>query len=370
MRKPVVVLDVRDPWLCEPFKALGELIPTVGLLPRIHNWRWLANQRCADFAKGWRQAQVYLPPRALGRLSNWVAPISEMCLRRVCPEPSAVVFTYPDQRAFASRFKGALRLYYAADNYATSYGWPAEMVASWERHIVDRVDYVIVISGALAELFQVRYGIEPMRLHLSPNAAPMAMIPEECPRSASPAPPPVPGSFRPLAGVLGTISSRIRLGWIRQAVEALPWLYWAFVGPVAGLYSAQHTDLAALQRHHRCCFTGYQPYHKLFSFASAFDVAVVPLEDDGISPTSSPVRLFTQLPFGQPILATPGCRQLEEFGPLVSICRNPQELIDALCRLREQHFDDGWRQARWLASWEHTWEQRAEGLYQLIKSAT
>jgi hypothetical protein len=95
---------------------------------------------------------------------------------------------------------------------------------------------------------------------------------------------------------------------------------------------------------------------------------VIPLGEDGINPTCSPVRLFTQLPFGQPILATSGCQQLEEFAPLVRICQSPEELIEVLSELRKRGFDDGLRLARWQAAHEHTWEKRAAGLYQLIEA--
>jgi len=171
-----------------------------------------------------------------------------------------------------------------------------------------------------------------------------------------------------MLGILGTISKRISLEWVRGSLEALPWLNCLFVGPVTEISTGQNDDLDWLRRHPRCYFVGHQNFDDLCTFAAAIDVALIPYNFSGINPTSSPVRLFTHLAYGSPILASPGCEQLDEFDPLVKVCPNLEVLVSELESLRMRGFDDGLRESRWIAARENTWERRAITLRQLIDS--
>jgi hypothetical protein len=288
--------------------------------------------------------------------------LAERSIRRVCPRPGAVVLNLPDQRSIAARFRDAVRVYYAGDDFTSSYGWPADTVVSWERRIVGEVDHVVLISRELAHRFRARYQVESTRLHVSPSAVAGEYIPPSPPGRPAPLPAVVPAGFRPLAGVLGTISQRI-VRWLRRAVDAVPWLHWVFVGPVKEMDEAHRVDLEALQSHPRCCFVGPQPYEALFSFA-AVDLAVIAFDESGSIPPAAPCD-SSPASFGQPILATPGCAQLENSS-LVRLCRTAEVLIEALAELRDQDFDDGLRHARWAAARQHTWDARAAQLVNLI----
>jgi hypothetical protein len=95
---------------------------------------------------------------------------------------------------------------------------------------------------------------------------------------------------------------------------------------------------------------------------------VVPYSELSLNPLASPRRLFLHLPFGAPILATPGCAQLEEFEPLVVACASPDAFVRALERLRARNFDDGLREARWREATSHTWTKRAHDLREIIEN--
>ncbi|HEX9885942.1 MAG TPA: hypothetical protein VGA70_05615 [Longimicrobiales bacterium] len=254
--------------------------------------------------------------------------------------------------------------YYAKDNFAVGHGWAPERVRRWEAVITRRSEHVVAVSQSLAAELGIRNGLRADRVGVSPNAVPAAVIPERFPEQ----PRPLPGSLgavpRPVAGVLGRVSSRLRLDWLRAVVDRTPWLHWLFAGDVEPreLRIRDLTHLAWLRRHFRCHFTGRRTYDELCAYAGAVDVAVLPYSDASVNPWASPMRLFLHLPFGRPILATPGCQQLEEFAPLVTLCRSPEDLAETLEELRWRDFDDGLGQARWQAAAEHTWERRAEGL--------
>ncbi|MBF8273830.1 MAG: hypothetical protein HW380_2935 [Magnetococcales bacterium] len=340
-------------------------MPTMGLGPELHAWHWLANPKAVPQV-GWSQHKIFLPSHALGRFSHWMSPLTGLAIRRVCPNPGAVVLTFPNQWGILSGLRCPWAIYYASDDFSTAYGWSSDHVRTWESRIVTKVQRVIVVSKALAERFEMLYHMPRDRILIVPNGVPEAAIPQQFSSIPLPSPQPVPSTFRPLAGVLGTFSSRLHIAWLRQAVETLPWLHWVFVGPVENIHPEDQVDFIYLQSHPRCCFTGYIPYERLFDFAASFDVALIPFKNEGINPASSPVRLFCQLPFGQPILATPGCRQLEEFEPWVTMCRTPVQLTETLVSLAARQFDDGLRAARFGESKFHTWEKRGEKLAEMF----
>lgn len=369
LKWPVLVLDVRDVWVRMPFLALGRLTPTTCLQPRTGAPGWPLDAlglRAAPIDAGDVRAPS-LTPRALGRLSGKLAPINKRVLSRCCPEAGTVVFTRPDQRAFARHFEGVHRIYYAGDDFSHEYGWPADLVYRWEQQLLEHTDHVICVSEALARVFEERYGWSPERTMVSPNGCPADVIPSSCPATNAPLPKSL-ALERPVAGVLGSLSKRTRLDWLRRLVDSLPWLNWLFIGPAQGLPDGEGSDLDWLRRHPRCRFLGARPYEELLAYSAMIDVAVIPYSEGGQNRVGTSTRLFGHLPFAQPVLASRGCEQMEEFEPLARVFDSVDSMAAALEGLRQVDFDDGRREARWLAARENTWERRAESILALLES--
>jgi glycosyltransferase involved in cell wall biosynthesis len=206
------------------------------------------------------------------------------------------------------------------------------------------------------------YGVAPDRVIVSPNAVCEQLIPLRPAGCARAAPAPVPPQFRPLAGMIGVVSDRVRLDWAVDLLRRVPWLHLAIIGPVSRPLSAgTAASLAVLEgMRDRVVFCGAQPYESLTRFACACDVCLILLNEHGINPAASPTRFFSCLPAARPILASAGCPQLEEFSPLVRVFADPRALADAVVELRATGFDDGWNTDRWRAARQHTWSLRAE----------
>jgi|GEM_PF-2731690 len=364
---PVVVTDSHALWIRLPFEQLGRHLPVIGLKP-VPSWKGWQNKPLPAQVAGYREAVLSLLPRAFGRLGEWFAPMAALQIRRICGRPKAMVYTFPVHRVYPRWFPRTPSFYYASDDYSQDYGFDPDRVLSWERQLVRQVGHVFAVSTALADLLAARHQVSREKFTIVPNGLPQAQIPERMPECPSPAPAPVPAHFRPLIGVLGGINKRLRLDWVLQAVEALPWSHWAFVGPLGEMDAAGQAAVSALQAHPRCCFTGGQPYERLFEFAASFDAAVIPMNEQGINPTCSPVRFFTQLPYGQPILVTPGCRQMQELQSVVKITASPAELIQQLKALKATAFRDGLSERRWHLATKLTWEKRAETIFQNISN--
>jgi hypothetical protein len=263
----------------------------------------------------------------------------------------AVFATSPDQVDLALSMPGP-RFYHAIDDF-TTYAWKPGRVLAAERRLIDACNGVFAVSRSLADAISARHGID--RVTVVPSGVPADMI--------ATTPPQPYRRAAPIAGVLGTISSRLRLDWLRQVVEATPWLAWRFVGGVeeAALAPGDRFHLRWLEQHPRCRFEGPRPYRDLVRYATLLDVAVMPYSARSANALGSPTRLFAHLAAGHPVLATPGCTQIGEVGgDLVTTCEDVAALVAALEALRDRGFDDGLHFTRWEAAHHHTWGERAK----------
>jgi hypothetical protein len=285
-----------------------------------------------------------------------------------------VVFTSPDQAPLAKLFRRRTGVYYVFDDFVVGHDyWSKAQVQNWEQQLVDRCSHTVAVSTALAAKLERRLKLPPGYVDISPNAVPASAIPSSCPEK------PVdidrlPGRSgltlrRPVVGILGSVSSRLRLGWIRHAVESIPSMTFLFAGWLdeVEILEEDREHLAWLRAQPSCHFTGPQTYEELLQWAACVDVALLPYSDRSVNPQGSSVRFFLQLPFGQPILATPGCRQLEEFDDVLTMCRSKESLVEELGHLERVGFDDGRCQLRWQTSQAHTWECRAASLVALLR---
>jgi hypothetical protein len=362
----VLVLNARPLWIRLLFRELGRHVPTTGAVFHLDPTDAPVSEDALVEAPGWTLTSVRLPRRSFGRLAAWHAPHIHRRLVGTFGQPDVVVFTEPSQRALCNRFAGTTRIYYVADDYRKDYGYTPGAVEAWERQIVPNVEHVVCVSDALADSLVERLPLTRDGILVSANGLPAGAITEAsfgCRTSGTHA---VPACERPLAGVFGTINRRIRLDWLRQLLDSLPWLNLLLVGPRVELDADHREHWDYLSAHTRCTIVGEVGYYELFRYASQVDLGLIPLTDDGINPTCSPTRFFTQLPFGQPIVASESSLQLREFQPLVTISTTLSNFISTVEGLYRIGFDDRLADARRAAAREHTWEKRAECLYQRL----
>ena len=174
-----------------------------------------------------------------------------------------------------------------------------------------------------------------------------------------------PLSRRPLVGIIGAIGVRIDLGPIVAAHDALLEFDWLFVGPIR----ESIPGLRHLQESPRCRFTGAVPYEELREHFAAVDVAVLPFTYGDINPCCSPVRFYSQLPTGQPILHLGNCAQLLEHPDLAVWCGGADDLIRQLMSLCAMGFRDGRAEARHAYARQCTWDRRAACLLRALADA-
>jgi glycosyltransferase involved in cell wall biosynthesis len=347
----------RMPWRSPIASVLGErlLRPTTGRIATPAG-RVIAKSLALVTAAGLAMAgSAVRPSRAAGS--------PRVTSRR------AVLATSPDQADLIASIPGP-RFYHAIDDF-TAYAWAPPRVLAAERRIIEGCRAVFAVSSALADALCERHGLTRDRVTVVPNGVPAEMIAVDPPRPHL-GPDEPRDRTTPIAGVLGTLSSRLRLDWLRQVVDATPWLHWRFVGGIedAELAPGDRFHLRWLEQHPRCRFEGPRPYRDLVRYATLLDVAVMPYSDRNTNALGSPTRLFSHLAAGHPILATPGCPQVEELAAsLVTSCPSPEALVAALEDLRDIRFDDGLHRARWEAAHRHTWAERARVMLDEIRAS-
>jgi glycosyltransferase involved in cell wall biosynthesis len=283
----------------------------------------------------------------------------------------ALIITDPYFWPYATHYRALASViaYHVCDDYAA---YPYVRLDQ-ENDLVRHADLLFPVSRRLAEVLRARYGLGDSRFHIIPNGIPDSWLPAEPPTGLPPTPSPrpalpadlVPADFRPLIGIIGVIGSRVDLLPIVAAHDALPHLRWLFVGPVR----RQVSGLAHLQRSPRCRFLGAMPYSELQAFFATLDSAVLPLTAGDINPCSSPVRFFSQLPTGQPILYTGTCAQIAETPHLAYHCDDGQALTATLERLAATGFQDGRAGERYRFAMGCTWQKRAAAMAQALEAA-
>lgn len=351
------IYDPSVPGYRDLFDALSRQVEVTALSPL--EWGALRDRRNTVLLR-----PIFIPvwPGA----QPWRAWSHGALARRLGADCQAVIFTRPDQEPLLNSFPSATRIYLVNDDFS-QYGrnWLAEEVT-----LLQSVDLIFAVSRSLAELLAVRAGAASPHIAVLPNALPALQVPPQPPTGPATMPSDIRTTGRPLAGVLGRISSRLRLDWLQQAIEATPWLHWVFAGDIeeGELLEQDRPIIEWLKQHPRCAITGRLPYDRMAEIADALEVAVMPYSERSTNSHGSPMRLFLHLPRFAPILATPGCRQSAEYAPWVRCCADPAALIAALEELRGRGFDDGQRETRWRESAQHTWDARARLLLDHLTS--
>jgi hypothetical protein len=277
------------------FESLGNHCEIVRLMPALSFAGWLPLMGL------FRRRRCLLPHGAFSSrrwLVRLLAPLVERRLLSTYGTADALIITDPYFWPYAIHFRSLASkiAYYVCDDYAE---YPYVRLDQ-EKLVAQHADLLFTVSRRLAEVLCRRYGLKGSSFHIIPNGIPASWLPAELPPHPAPLPKGFPVDFRPLIGIIGVIGTRIDLLPIVAAHDALPELHWLFVGPVR----RQLPGLAYLQGSPRCHFLGAKPYEELQPFFAALDAAVLPLTDDDINPCSSPVRFFSQLPTGQPIVYT------------------------------------------------------------------
>jgi teichuronic acid biosynthesis glycosyltransferase TuaH len=259
----------------------------------------------------------------------------------------AMIAMTPDHRVLGSCDED-ISVHWVKDDYvagADLLGLPAGRVRRGEMQTTAAADLVVACSPAIADQWR--------RLGASPLLVPNGVDPDHYAQVETLPP---AGDVRlegPIAGFVGTMSSRIDLSLLERVADD---------GMALLLVGArQHTFRSArfdeLLERDNVQWVGARPYAELPSYLAAMDVGLLPYEDSAFNRASFPLKVLEYLAAGRGVVATdlPAVRWLET--DLVRIASSADEFADAvraLARDREPRSAE----ARRAVARRHGWSER------------
>jgi hypothetical protein len=362
-------LDVRCVWIREVAAILAEEARVMGWMPRL-SWTGRFESTSTQYRLEPGVDTIEFPlQRGFARwpLAAVVDESTRIAKRLLAAEPSParspLVLCSPHYCDVARAWPGP-RIYYATDMFRYC-GQARAAVERMERVMCHDVDLVCPNSRRIADYMTMTLNVPAHKILLVPNATRATNLLPECPREASPLPSDLRDLHRPVAGIIGNLSTNTDWLLLEEVVTRTPWLSWVFVGPSSGVVFDQH-QLAARTRvmamGGRVRFVGERPYGALVDYARAFDVAILPYAHLEPTRSGSSTRFYEHLAAARPMLATRGVEELSEKAPLVHLVDTAAEMTAALEALRESGFQDGQEERRWRASRHETIEARVRSI--------
>ncbi len=359
------ILDVGSIWMKEFASALAQRVPVVAWQPRM-----LATGIFQDWAC---PVELRDPPlnvlefplqRGYSRAPlRWAAPFENSLLKRLReyePDParSPLVCTTPFYAPLAELWPGPVA-YYSTDLTSAYEGLDAGQVTALERRMCRVARRVYPNSKRISLHLIEAAGCDPAKIVIVPNATRRSNLAEAPRRGPGELPADVKDLPRPIAGVLGDLSGNMDWELIAESIQRTPGFCWLFVGPAHRPIAdgKQRRAREWVREHAR--FVGAKLYGELQAYARCVDVAVLPYRLKEPTYSGSSTRFYEHLAALRPMVATRGFAELLEKEPLLKLIDTAEELATALTCLHEKEFEDGLEDARWRASREGVWEERA-----------
>lgn len=329
------------------------------------NARWLrVAQRPRMVAE---DLYLYSPPPMLPLKSQvplvnwlsqqWVRPFIRGALASLNMTKPVLLTFVPHVHSVLGSYDESLVCYYCVDDMGTlSKLINPRVMASYERHLVDRADLVFTTSKALQKRFIQRHS----RVYLFPNGT----DPDHYARAlaAETVVPPIFADLpHPIVGFSGVSDFRLDLTLLEDMARQRPGWSFVFVGPV-------RTSVRALESLPNVRFVPNQPLAELPAYFKAFDVGLIPYALVPMAMSIYPVKLNEYLAAGLPVVAS----MLPELAdcPDDLVCRvsGTKAFLSAVQRLWTTRRDAARVAARVAYASQNSWAHRANGIATLIDS--
>ncbi|MDQ2776632.1 MAG: glycosyltransferase [Acidobacteriota bacterium] len=369
------ILDAVSPSVKEFASCLSRVVPTRVWTPHMEWNAYFARQGKMNLAEPPLELDVFplqrgYSRRVIGVLSRTNSRLLARLLRSSSDaERSPLICTSPFYAAIAERWPGPV-IYYQTDLVAAYEGVNAAEVRSLDRRLCRTSAAVCVNSQRIANYMARDAGCFLDKITVVQNATRAANVPGCVSIAPAALPPDLSGLRRPIVGVIGNMAANVDWCLLENAIARATAFSWAFIGPTemhirdAAQSQSRQRLMSGQPRVH---FAGIKPYSALQSYARAFDVALMPYRRAEPTFSGSPTRFFEHLAAGRPIVSTRGVEQLLSQEHLLHFVDTAAELVQTLESLRGKGFQDGKEVARWQASKQGTWENRAEAVIATVK---
>lgn len=364
------LLDATSIWMKEFSSALAKRVPVTAWVPEM-SWTgalqsWEREETLDDPAV----ELVYYPLQRgyhrfpISLASGFGQRQARRLKRRSGDANTPLVCTTPYYAPVAERWPGPV-IYYQTDLTVEYAGVDKKQVRSLDRRLCRRAVAVCPNSRRIAEYLIVEAGCDPGKIQVVPNATRECNLFERIPDGPSDLPGDIADLPRPILGVIGNLAANMDWSFLAGAVGSTPECSWVFVGPTTMVVPDAEQFRARAQlisRGGNVRFVGSKPYGTLRDYARSFDAAVLPYRRQEPTFSGSSTRFYEHLAACRPMLATRGFEELLHKQPMLRLTDTPEEFAAAVEDLRRCDFEDGYKDARWTASHDGTWEVRAQAV--------
>lgn len=242
-----------------------------------------------------------------------------------------------------------LTCYHRLDDFGAMDPNLAELELALERI----ADIVFVVSPHLIPHHQSR-GRQAILL---PNAVSAEMFSTAL-NPTTPIPEDLLAIPEPRIGFIGWITPKwVDIELIFAVAQNNPHWHFVLVGPCVNW----HPTVMPQNVHH----LGVRPYHQLPHYLKGMNVCLLPFKKNGITKGASPLKFYEYLAAGRAIVST-YVPEVDYFDKLVWQADTPEEFSQAIHDALKNAHDPVLQQKRVQAIQPHTWEVRAEQVYQHI----
>ncbi len=284
------------------------------------------------------------------------------------PDKSPLICTAPYFAPVAELWRGPV-IYWLTDYIGGYRGASAAKVCRLDRRMCASARLVCPNSERLALYLVEKTGCDPAKIQILPNAARKGNLLQVPPSAPSSLPSDLAHLARPVAGVIGNLAENMDWLAIEKLLELSPQYSWGFVGSTSMRIDDKQQRRArqSVMAHPRACLIGHRPYGELYKYARGLDVAILPYFKREPNFSGSSTRYYEHLAACRPMIAFPGVHELLSKRPLLRLANNAEEAATILDQLLSIGFDDGLVTARWKASRNETWHDRAAAMQSALQ---
>ncbi len=261
---------------------------------------------------------VQLPFNGITAVRKWNARRLGAAVRECSrTHPRRVLLTtWPFLADLVGTLGESLSIYYRVDDFAHFPGVNTTRMRQLEEGLIEKVDLVVASARSLLPSSLARdskylpHGVDFE--HFSGNSGRCTCDPAFL-RIA-----------HPLIGFFGLLNSWVDLDLVAQVATAHPEWSFVLIGP-SQLPDSQMPKLTNVS-----CL-GPVPYTALPSYASQFDVAIIPFKVNSLTLAVNPLKLLEYYALGLPVVSTP-LPEVVAYGQSVYVADTPEEFAGEIQR--------------------------------------
>jgi teichuronic acid biosynthesis glycosyltransferase TuaH len=313
------------------------------------------------------------PPGWTNRWAPWVMPrlaerVERAWRQRGWKNPRLVI-TFPYFLPVARALGPERAVYYAVDNYQAYWPDRAAALCEQENELIKVAGASVATSSALSDWFRERVPTVAAKIHYLPNGVHGEMIApaEEVEHGPLALDPKLVRHFGeangPVVGHYGHVAYDPE--FLAAIVARLPDFRFLLMGQVlAG--KRYDKGIAHLRKCPNVVMTGRLREPGSLRSLRQCDIVVIPDPLDSQIQYCCPIRLWTFMATGRPVVSTP-IPEVIKFGELIYPATTVDEFVDALVRAAQENTPSLVTKRIAIAQ-EHTWPVLAQRMWSILSS--